>query len=57
MAQQPAFCLVCYSEKGLTVIVVAPDAYLGLAEEIAGRRRLLYVAQTRAKSGALLLRV
>ena len=40
-----------------TVIVVAPESYLGPAEETAGKRRLLYVALTRAKRGALLLQV
>ena len=46
--------------KGLEfdcVIVVAPDSYLGPAEETGGQRRLLYVALTRAKRGALLLQV
>jgi hypothetical protein len=46
--------------KGLEfdcVIVVAPEAYLGPVEETAGQRRLLYVALTRAKRGALLLQV
>lgn len=46
--------------KGLEfdcVIVVAPESYLGPAEETAGKRRLLYVALTRAKRGALLLQV
>lgn len=46
--------------KGLEfdcVVVVAPESYLGPAEETAGQRRLLYVALTRAKRGALLLRV
>ena len=46
--------------KGLEfdcVIVVAPESYLGPAEETAGQRRLLYVALTRAKRGALLLQV
>lgn len=46
--------------KGLEfdcVIVVAPENFLGLAEETAGYRRLLYVALTRAKRGALLLQV
>ena len=44
--------------KGLEfdcVIVVAPASYLGPVEETAGQRRLLYVALTRAKRGALLL--
>lgn len=46
--------------KGLEfdcVIVVAPESYLGPAEETASQRRLLYVALTRAKRGALLLQV
>lgn len=46
--------------KGLEfdcVIVVAPDSYLGVPEETASQRRLLYVALTRAKRGALLLQV
>ncbi len=46
--------------KGLEfdcVIAVAPENYLGPAEETAGQRRLLYVALTRAKRGALLLQV
>ena len=46
--------------KGLEfdcVIVVAPESFLGPAEETAGYRRLLYVALTRAKRGALLLQV
>lgn len=46
--------------KGLEfdcVIVVAPESYLGPTEDTAGQRRLLYVALTRAKRGALLLQV
>lgn len=46
--------------KGLEfdcVIVVAPASYLGPAEETATQRKLLYVALTRAKWGALLLEV
>jgi superfamily I DNA/RNA helicase len=46
--------------KGLEfdcVFVGAPESYLGPAEETAGQRRLLYVALTRAKRGALLLQV
>lgn len=46
--------------KGLEfdcVIVVAPESYLGPVEETAAYRRLLYVALTRAKRGALLLSV
>lgn len=46
--------------KGLEfdcVIIVAPESYLDPMEETAGQRRLLYVALTRAKRGALLLMV
>lgn len=46
--------------KGLEfdcVVVVAPASYLGNAEETATQRKLLYVALTRAKRGAVLLKV
>lgn len=46
--------------KGLefdAVVVVAPDEYLGAPELTQDKRRLLYVALTRAKRAALLLRV
>lgn len=46
--------------KGLefdAVVVVVPSAYLGDVEETQNQRKLLYVALTRAKVGALLLRV
>lgn len=46
--------------KGLefdVVIVVAPSAYFGSPEETQNQRKLLYVALTRAKSGALLLKL
>ena len=46
--------------KGLEfdcVIVVAPESYLGHVEETSYQRRLLYVALTRAKRGAVLLEV
>ena len=46
--------------KGLefdAVIVVVPNSYLGSPEETQNQRRLLYVALTRAKSGALLLKL
>lgn len=46
--------------KGLEfdcVVVVAPASYLGNAEETATQRKLLYVALTRAKRGAELLKV
>lgn len=46
--------------KGLEfdcVIVVAPASYLGPVEETAAQRKLLYVALTRAKRGALLLQI
>lgn len=44
--------------KGLEfdcVVVVAPGSYLGTPEETEGQRKLLYVALTRAKRGALLV--
>lgn len=44
--------------KGLEfdcVVVVAPASYLGRVEETGAQRKLLYVALTRAKRGALLL--
>ena len=44
--------------KGLEfdcVMVVAPKSYLGVAEETETQRKLLYVALTRAKRGAMLL--
>ncbi len=46
--------------KGLEfdcVIVVAPESYLGNVEETSYQRRLLYVALTRAKRGAVLFEV
>jgi len=46
--------------KGLEfdcVIVVAPSIYLGKAEDSTAPRKLLYVALTRAKRGAALLKV
>ena len=46
--------------KGLEfdcVIVIVPSSYLGPAEETSAQRKLLYVALTRAKRGALLLQV
>jgi hypothetical protein len=46
--------------KGLEfdgVVVVAPASYLGPAEETEAQRKLLYVALTRAKRGALLLKI
>lgn len=45
--------------KGLefdVVVVVAPSAYFGAPEETQNQRKLLYVALTRAKAGALLLK-
>ena len=44
--------------KGLEfdcVAVVAPKSYLGVPEDTETQRKLLYVALTRAKRGALLL--
>ena len=46
--------------KGLefdAVIVVAPDSYFGLPEATGNQRRLLYVALTRAKRAAALIRL
>ncbi|MBV2180838.1 MAG: AAA family ATPase [Castellaniella sp.] len=46
--------------KGLEfdgVVVVAPTSYLGAPEETGNQRKLLYVALTRAKRGALLLKM
>jgi hypothetical protein len=46
--------------KGLefdVVVVVAPSGYFGDPEQTQNQRKLLYVALTRAKVGALLLRV
>src|SRR5437660_694884 len=37
------------------VLVLAPERYLGPADETADERRLLYVAMTRAKRAAALL--
>lgn len=45
--------------KGLEfdcVVVVAPKSYLGAPEETETQRKLLYVALTRAKRGAMLVR-
>ena len=46
--------------KGLefdTVAVVAPDVFFGDPESTSDQRKLLYVALTRAKRSALLLRM
>lgn len=46
--------------KGLefdVVVVVAPSSYLGDPEETQNQRKLLYVGLTRAKHGALMVRV
>lgn len=46
--------------KGLefdVVVVVAPSSFFGNPEETQNQRKLLYVALTRAKHGALMLRV
>jgi hypothetical protein len=37
------------------VVVVAPSSYLGVPADTEGQRKLLYVALTRAKRGALLV--
>ena len=39
------------------VVVVAPGAFFGPAEETVNQRKLLYVALTRAKRAAQLIRV
>ena len=39
------------------VVVVAPNGYFGDPGETQNRRKLLYVALTRAKSGAMLLKL
>lgn len=44
--------------KGLEfdcVVVIAPESYLGVPEKTETQRKLLYVALTRAKRGAMLL--
>jgi DNA helicase IV len=46
--------------KGLEfdcVVVAAPASYLGNPEDTATQRKLLYVALTRAKRGAAILKV
>ncbi|TXH47152.1 MAG: hypothetical protein E6Q92_01020 [Burkholderiaceae bacterium] len=46
--------------KGLEfdcVVVVTPDSYLGAPEETDGLRKLLYVALTRAKRGAIIVQM
>lgn len=46
--------------KGLEfdcVVVIAPFSYLGPVEESEAKRKLLYVALTRAKRGALLVHI
>jgi hypothetical protein len=46
--------------KGLefdAVVVVAPEAYFGDVEQTADQRKLMYVALTRAKRAAMLVRV
>ena len=46
--------------KGLefdVVVVVAPNGYFGDPGETQNQRKLLYVALTRAKSGAMLLKL
>jgi len=46
--------------KGLefdAVVVVAPQSYFGDVEETMNQRKLMYVALTRAKRAAMLIRV
>ncbi|HYE70189.1 MAG TPA: ATP-binding domain-containing protein [Aquabacterium sp.] len=39
------------------VVVVAPEAYFGDVEQTGDQRKLMYVALTRAKRAAMLVRV
>ena len=46
--------------KGLefdSVVVVAPESFFGDPEETGGQRKLMYVALTRAKRTAALIRM
>ena len=46
--------------KGLefdAVVVVAPESFFGDIEETQNQRRLMYVALTRAKRAAILIRL
>lgn len=59
-ARNVAHVATMHRAKGLefdAVVVVAPDAYFGNPEESAAQRKLMYVALTRAKRAAMLVRV
>ena len=56
--QEVVHLATMHRAKGLEfdcVVVVAPSSYLGSPEETEGFRKLLYVALTRAKRGALMV--
>lgn len=59
-AQNVVHLSTMHRAKGLEsdcVAVLAPCSYLGDPEESANQRKLLYVALTRAKRGALLMQM
>ena len=59
-AQHVVHLATMHRAKGLEfdcVAVLAPSSYLGDPEETANQRKLLYVALTRAKRGALLVQM
>jgi hypothetical protein len=60
-SQDGAVCFATmHRAKGLefdVVLVLAPNDYLGPVEQSQNQRRLLYVALTRAKRGALLMKM
>lgn len=59
-AREVVHLATMHRAKGLEfdcVVVVAPSSYLGSPEETEGKRKLLYVALTRAKRGALLVQM
>lgn len=56
--QEVVHLATMHRAKGLEfdcVVVIAPSSYLGSPEETEGFRKLLYVALTRAKRGALMV--
>lgn len=59
-AQDVVHLATMHRAKGLEfdcVVVVAPASYLGAPEDTEGFRKLLYVALTRAKRGALMMQM
>lgn len=59
-AQDVVHLATMHRAKGLEfdcVVVVTPASYLGAPEDTEGLRKLLYVALTRAKRGALLVKM